>query len=84
MTGEAGILAVLHVELEHRPEPDHALREAEPVLVRHLKVEAVPTSPNVSFTCHALTATLRAGTPVPQGKNCNVLVIFTHFSPIVR
>ena len=46
---------MLHVELEHRPEPDHALREAEPVLVRHLKVKAVPTSPNVSFTCHALT-----------------------------
>lgn len=45
---------MLHVELEHSPEPDHALREAEPVLVRHLKVEAVPTSPNVIFTCHAL------------------------------
>ena len=53
LNGEAGICAVSHVELEHRPEPDHARRGAELVLVRNLKVKIVPTSPNVSFTCQA-------------------------------
>ena len=53
-----------HVELEHRPEPDHARRGAEPVLVRNLKVKAVPTSPNVSFTSHAFKFTSYSGNRV--------------------
>ena len=53
-----------HVELEHRPEPEHARRGAEPVLVRILKVEAVPTSLNVSFTCHAFKFTSYSGNRV--------------------
>ena len=53
-----------HVELEHRPEPDHARRGAELVLVRHLKVKIVPTSPNVSFTCQAFKFISNSGTRV--------------------
>ena len=55
---------MLHVELEHRPEPEHVRRGAEPVLVRNLKVEAVPTRPNVSFTCHAFTLISYSGNRV--------------------
>ena len=55
---------MLHVELEHRPEPEHARRGAEHVRVRNLKVEAVPTSPNVSFTCHAFKFTSYSGNRV--------------------